>query len=119
MTQPTPDPAAPAAGLRVEPLIGRTGFQATGEVNAVNRSMWESALDASVAAAGSGALAGPVVHLDLSELTRVDAGGAAAVAASAGRLGPDGRVVLHSPPPHLPRILDVLWPRVPGIEVEP
>ncbi|MBA9005274.1 anti-anti-sigma regulatory factor [Actinomadura cellulosilytica] len=59
------------------------------------------------------------MHLDLSGVTSVDAGGAAVIAALATRLWPDGRLVLHRPPAGLCRILQVLWPELPGIEVRP
>ncbi|WP_207934278.1 STAS domain-containing protein [Actinomadura sp. KC06] len=101
--------------LVLEPLTGRPGLKVTGEINISNRTVWTGTLEklASVKLA----VAEPDIHLELSGLRMVDAGGAAAVAATAQRLTPRGRVVLHDPPPALCRILDLLWPEAAGIEV--
>ncbi|MDL4814259.1 STAS domain-containing protein [Actinomadura opuntiae] len=98
-------------GLQVEPLAGPLGVRASGEVNVLTRHVWESAL----ADLPSGE---PEVHLHLAGLTSVDAAGAGAVAAVTQRLAPDGRVILYDPPPALGRILQVLWPRLAGLEVQ-
>jgi ABC-type transporter Mla MlaB component len=90
--------------------------RAAGEVNFATRVRWETTL-AALPGTGDLVVAVPEVHLELAGLVCVDAGGAAAVAAMAERLAPDGRVVLHQPPRALPRILEVLWPRLTGIEV--
>ncbi|WP_067815823.1 STAS domain-containing protein [Actinomadura kijaniata] len=103
------------SGLRVQPLTELVGVRAVGEVNVLTRDIWESTLS-ELPPTGNGTDV-TVVHLELSQLVSVDAGGAAAVAAVAHRLAPTGRVVLHSPPPALRRILQVMWPDTPGIEV--
>ncbi|MFG2007105.1 STAS domain-containing protein [Spirillospora sp. NPDC048911] len=100
----------PAGGLWVKRLPERPGMRVGGEINIGNRTVWESALD-------DLARTGPVVHLELAELRMVDAGGAAALVATATRLGGGGRVVLYDPPPALCRILSLLWPELNGIEV--
>ncbi|MFC6882601.1 MULTISPECIES: STAS domain-containing protein [Actinomadura] len=100
-------------GLQLQPLTELVGVRAVGEVNITNRTAWEGTL----AELPSTPSDPPVVHLELAELTSVDAGGAAAVAAVAQRLAPEGRVVLHDPPRALTRILEVLWPGTAGIEV--
>lgn len=94
----------------MEPLTERVGLKVSGEINVRNRDAWETLLDR-LPATGSD------IHLDLSELRMVDAGGAAALAATAQQLGPGHRVVLHDPPWALRRILNLLWPSAEGIEV--
>ncbi|WP_034384773.1 STAS domain-containing protein [Herbidospora cretacea] len=96
--------------LQIAPLNDRVGVRAAGEVNLATRHLWESTLTSLPAQI-------TVVHLELSGLRSVDAGGAAAVAAVAERLAPNGRIILHDPPHALRRILDVLWPDITGIEV--
>ncbi|WP_207936115.1 STAS domain-containing protein [Actinomadura sp. KC216] len=96
--------------LILEPLAGRPGLKVAGEINVSNRTAWTGTLEQL-------ARSEPEIHLEMSGLRMVDAGGAAAVAVTAQRLTPRGRVVLHDPPPALCRILDLLWPEAAGIEV--
>ncbi|QJS14558.1 STAS domain-containing protein [Streptomyces argyrophyllae] len=106
---PGPKPAAPR--LDVSPLAGRSGFRAAGEVSLRTRGIWERALERAVREGED------VYYLELSALTFVDVAGAGALAAAAGGLGGHRRLVLDRPPHALPRILDLLWPGLPGIEV--
>lgn len=122
-----PDRVAPQAApstrgpidpeLRVTPLSGQRGVRVTGEINVLTRAQWVSALDRVTATATTGTAGDGDVHLELSELSFVDAGGAAALAACAQRLGEGRRMVLHDPPPALNRILEILWPGMSGVEV--
>lgn len=104
-----PAPAAPR--LDVYPLTGRTGFRAAGEVSLSTREVWERALERAVRGGGD------VYHLELSAVTFVDVAGAGALADAARSLGGRGRLVLDRPPRSLPRVLELLWPGLPGIEV--
>ncbi|MFI1787529.1 STAS domain-containing protein [Streptomyces olivaceoviridis] len=109
-----PRPAVPAPSaprLDVSPLAGRTGFRAAGEVSLGTRGIWERALERAVREGED------VYHLELSALTFVDVAGAGALADAARDLGGRRRLVLYRPPDALPRILDLLWPGLPGIEV--
>ncbi|WP_434100631.1 STAS domain-containing protein [Streptomyces olivaceoviridis] len=109
-----PRPAVPAPSaprLDVSPLAGRTGFRAAGEVSLGTRGIWERALERAVREGED------VYHLELSALTFVDVAGAGALADAARSLGGRRRLVLYWPPDALPRILDLLWPGLPGIEV--
>ncbi|WUI02780.1 STAS domain-containing protein [Spirillospora sp. NBC_00431] len=96
--------------LVLEQLPDRPGLKVAGEINVNNRTAWTGTLETL-------ATDEPEIHLEMSGLRMVDVGGAAAVAATAQRLTPRGRVVLHNPPPALCRILDLLWPEAAGIEV--
>ncbi|WP_436848022.1 STAS domain-containing protein [Streptomyces collinus] len=103
-----PRPAVPR--LDVVPLTGRAGVRAAGEVSLPTRPVWESALERAVRDGGS------VYYLELSALAFVDAAGAGALADAARRFGAR-RLVLDRPPPVLPRMLGLLWPGLPAIEV--
>jgi anti-anti-sigma regulatory factor len=102
-------PAVPR--LDVYPLSGRTGIRAAGEVSLPTRGIWERALERAVREGED------VYYLELSALTFVDVAGAGALADAARRLGERRRLVLYRPPPGLPRILEMLWPGLPAIEV--
>lgn len=104
-----PPPAVPR--LEVSPLAGRRGFRAAGEVSLPTRGIWERALERAVREGED------VYHLELSALTFVDVAGAGALADAARNLGGQRRLVLDRPPDALPRILDLLWPGLRGIEV--
>ncbi|MEU0003462.1 STAS domain-containing protein [Streptomyces sp. NPDC006314] len=102
-------PAMPR--LDVYPLTGRTGIRAAGEVSLPTRDIWERALERAVREGED------VYYLELSALTFVDVAGAGALADAARRLGGQRRLVLDRPPPGLSRILGLLWPGLPAIEV--
>ncbi|WP_208036581.1 STAS domain-containing protein [Streptomyces cyanogenus] len=102
-------PATPR--LDVRPLAGRTGFRAAGEVSLRTRGIWERALERAVREDED------VYYLELSALTFVDVAGVGALAHAARSLGGRRRLVLDRPPDAVPRILDLLWPGLPGIEV--
>ncbi|MFF5531483.1 STAS domain-containing protein [Streptomyces cinerochromogenes] len=106
-----PQPAVPR--LEVQPLTGRTGFRAAGEVSLPTRRIWERALDRAVREGED------VYYLELSALTFVDVAGVGALADAARGFGGRRRLVLDRPPDTVPRILDLLWPGLPGIEVAP
>ncbi|AKN75176.1 anti anti sigma factor [Streptomyces sp. PBH53] len=106
-----PTPAVPR--LDVRPLAGRTGFRAAGEVSLPTRGIWERALERAVREGED------VYHLELSALTFVDVAGVGALAEAARSLGGGRRLVLDRPPDTVPRMLDLLWPGLPGIEVVP
>ncbi|MET9777553.1 STAS domain-containing protein [Streptomyces sp. NPDC006367] len=98
------------AVLDVGPLSGRPGLRARGEINVITRPSWEKAL-AELARRHA-----DVSYLELSEVRFVDVAGVAALAVTAMNL-PAGRVVVEQPPPQLPRVLEMFWPSLPGIEV--
>ncbi|MBL1080886.1 STAS domain-containing protein [Streptomyces actinomycinicus] len=107
-TPAVPTPAVPR--LDVYPLTGRTGLRAAGEVSLPTHGIWERALERAVHEGED------VYYLELSELTFVDVAGAGALADAARRFG-GRRLVLDRPPASLPRMLDLLWPGLPKVEV--
>ncbi|GAA2732456.1 STAS domain-containing protein [Streptomyces nogalater] len=113
-TAAVPKQAAPR--LDVYPLTGRNGFRAVGEVILPTRDIWERALQGVVREAED--VGGEdVYYLELSAVTFVDVAGAGALADTAKSLDGRRRLVLDRPPDALPRILTLLWPGLPGIEV--
>ncbi|MFH9676458.1 STAS domain-containing protein [Streptomyces sp. NPDC017405] len=102
--------------LDVYPLTERTGFRAAGEVSLPTRGVWERALERAVREGDDGE-GEDVYYLELSAVTFVDVAGAGALADAARSLDGRRRLVLDRPPDALPRILDLLWPGLPGIEV--
>ncbi|MFF5024434.1 STAS domain-containing protein [Streptomyces collinus] len=103
-----PGPVVPR--LDVVPLTGRAGVRAAGEVSLPTHGVWEGVLERAVRDGGS------VYYLELSALAFVDVAGAGALADAALRFG-TRRLVLDRPPPALPRVLELLWPGLPAIEV--
>jgi anti-anti-sigma factor len=96
--------------LEVGPLSGRPGIRARGEINVITRPSWEEAL------AELSRRHADVSYVELSEVRFVDVAGVAALAVTAMNL-PGGRVVVEQPPPQLPRVLEMFWPSLRGIEV--
>ncbi|MEU3525151.1 STAS domain-containing protein [Streptomyces sp. NPDC038707] len=109
-----PKQAAPR--LDVYPLTGRSGFRAVGEVILPTRGIWERALERVVREAED--VGGEdVYYLELSAVTFIDVAGADALADTARSLEGRRRLVLDRPPDSLPRMLGLLWPGLPGVEV--
>ncbi|MFI9152402.1 STAS domain-containing protein [Streptomyces sp. NPDC053367] len=98
-------------GLEVSPLPERAGVCAAGEVNAATRSVWSEVLG-QLARQGE-----DVVHVDMSEVIFIDVAGVTDLAMAAQSLRGERRVVVHDPPPQVPRILELFWPGLGGIEV--
>ena len=96
--------------LEVGPLSGRPGIRARGEINVITRQSWEEAL------AELSRRHADVSYVELSGVRFVDVAGVAALAVTAMNL-PGGRVVVEQPPPQLPRVLEMFWPSLRGIEV--
>ncbi|WP_318203695.1 anti-anti-sigma factor [Streptomyces sp. SCL15-4] len=109
-----PEQAVPR--LDVYPLTGRSGFRAVGEVILPTRGIWQRALER-VAREAEDVGGEDVYYLELSAVTFVDVAGAGALADTARCLDGRRRLVLHRPPDTLPRMLGLLWPGLPGIEV--
>ncbi|GGU76638.1 hypothetical protein GCM10010260_06090 [Streptomyces filipinensis] len=103
-----PAPAVP--WLSVHPLTARAGFRAVGEVTLPTHRIWERALEDAVRDRGD------VYFVELSALSFVDVAGAEVLADAARRFG-ERRLVLDRPPAALPRVLGLLWPGLPAIEV--
>lgn len=99
-----PDMSAAMGELaRIEPLPEGAGLRIAGEIDLANHDRLRQAL-ARLPAGGD-------VHLDLSGLHFIDVAGAAELVDFAN--GPPPRIVLlHSPPPQLGRIIDLLWPEL-------
>ncbi|MEU1869882.1 anti-anti-sigma regulatory factor [Streptomyces ambofaciens] len=107
-----PAHAGSGALLDVEPLPGRPGIRASGEINVSTRLSWENALtDLSRRHTD-------VSYVELSGVRFVDVAGVTALAVTALNL-PVGRVVVERPPPQLPRVLELFWPSLHRIEVAP
>ncbi|MFD9396181.1 STAS domain-containing protein [Streptomyces sp. NPDC060000] len=96
--------------LEVNPLPGRSGIRARGEISALTRPSWEQALS-ELARRHAG-----VSYVELSDVAFVDVAGVTALAVTAMNLR-DGRVVVENPPPQLPRVLEMFWPGLDRIEV--
>ncbi|GAA2772096.1 MULTISPECIES: STAS domain-containing protein [Streptomyces] len=110
--QRTPDgPEGPRPILTVRPLEGCGGVRAAGEVGLGTHMIWERVLEQAVRGGET------VYYLELSEVTFVDVAGAGALVAAAERLGDGRRFVVRRPPPGLRRVLEMLWPDQPGVEV--
>ncbi|MFF3848935.1 STAS domain-containing protein [Streptomyces sp. NPDC002328] len=107
-----PAPVHGGAVLEVSPLSGRPGICVSGEIGVATRPSWEGAL-AELARRHT-----DVSYVELSGVGFVDVAGVSALARTAMSL-PGGRVVIERPPPQLPRVLDMFWPNLRGIEVAP
>ncbi|PXX61626.1 STAS domain-containing protein [Nocardia tenerifensis] len=82
-----------------------------GQVDFATHDAWETALAQLPAA--------PDVHLELSELTFIDTHGTLILVEATNQTAKGRRVVLHNPPLTLVRILELFWPSLPSIEVDP
>jgi anti-anti-sigma regulatory factor len=98
-------------GLEVSPLPGRAGVRAVGEVNAATRLVWSEMLG-QLARQGE-----DVVHVDMSQVIFIDVAGVTDLAMAAQSLRGEGRIVVQDPPPQVPRVLELFWPGLGGIEV--
>ncbi|MFJ9737720.1 STAS domain-containing protein [Streptomyces sp. NPDC101166] len=98
--------------LEVSRLSGRPGICVSGEISVATRPSWEGAL-AELARRHT-----DVSYVELSGVGFVDVAGVSALARTAMSL-PVGRVVVESPPPQVPRVLNLFWPSLGGIEVTP
>ncbi|WP_318279802.1 STAS domain-containing protein [Streptomyces griseoloalbus] len=95
----------------MRPLEGCGGVRVAGEIGLATHSIWERVLEQAVRGGES------VYYLELSEVTFVDVAGAGALVAAAERLEDGRRFVVRRPPPALRRVLKMLWPHLPAIEV--
>ncbi|MGK8522845.1 STAS domain-containing protein [Nocardia asteroides] len=86
------------------------GLRCAGMVDLTTREAWRSAL-AELATWDHD------VHLDLSELTFIDAYGTSILVAATTRSPQARRIVLHRPPAAILRVLGVFWPSLHTIEV--
>jgi len=99
-------------GLRLLQRCSDGRLRLEGEVDAAGVDALAAALDRATAG-GDGDR-----HLDLGGLLFCDIAGLRALAAAAGRLAPQGRLVVHGMPPHLRRALDIAgWAGLPGLVV--
>ncbi|MEV6759599.1 STAS domain-containing protein [Streptomyces sp. NPDC051105] len=105
--------AVPPRGavLQIDPLPDRSGLGAIGEISMNTRSVWQQALNQLVERRAD------VLHMDLSRVRFVDVAGVTDLAVTAQRLPEGQRIVLHGPPPQVPRILEHFWPDIVAIEV--
>jgi anti-anti-sigma regulatory factor len=106
-------PAEPPRGavLQINPLPDSSGLGAIGEISMNTRSVWQQALNQLAERRTD------VLHVDLSRVRFVDVAGVTDLAVTAQRLPEGQRIVLHRPPPQLPRILEHFWPDIAAIEV--
>jgi anti-anti-sigma regulatory factor len=106
-------PVAPPrdAALQIDPLPGSSGLGAIGEISMNTRSVWQQALNQLVERRTD------VLHVDMSRVRFVDVAGVTDLAVTAQRLPEGQRIVLHRPPPRLPRVLELFWPGIAAIEV--
>ncbi|MEV6550045.1 STAS domain-containing protein [Streptomyces sp. NPDC051597] len=104
---------APPRGavLRINPLPDSSGLRAIGEISMNTRTVWQHALRELVEQRTD------VLHVDLSRVNFVDVAGVTDLAVTAQHLPEGQRMVLHQPPPQLPRILELFWPELDAIEV--
>jgi anti-anti-sigma regulatory factor len=98
--------------LTIAPLAQQPGLRLIGEVDLATHDLLADALS-------SMAVNGEDVHLDLSELSFIDLGGATLLVNLATRLGPHRHLVLHRPPQQLRRVIGLLWRDQPTIQLDP
>ncbi|MGH3912021.1 MAG: MEDS domain-containing protein [Pseudonocardiaceae bacterium] len=84
------------------PLDELPGLRLAGELDLATRDAFITALEEAMSDTDD-------LHLELSELTFVDSGGAQVMLRFAERLPSGNRIVLHWPPPSLRIALDLLW----------
>ncbi|MGW2564933.1 STAS domain-containing protein [Streptomyces sp. NPDC001537] len=75
------------------------------------RPMWQEALGQLSRRSES------CLYVEMSQLTFIDVAGVTDLAMAARSLSGDRLLVLEQPPPQVPRILDLFWPSLGGIEV--
>ncbi|MFJ8588880.1 STAS domain-containing protein [Streptomyces sp. NPDC093595] len=103
--------SAEGASLEAYPMSDRPGVRVIGEMSALTRAAWHTVLEELVRQPGD------ACHADLSQVTFVDVAGITDLALTAQALTSGRRIVLHDPPPQLPRILELFWPGLSEIEV--
>ncbi|MGV9346992.1 STAS domain-containing protein [Streptomyces spiralis] len=106
--------AAPSLGgarLEVRPLLERPGVYAKGEIGVSTRPMWQEALGQLSRRSES------CLYVEMSQLTFIDVAGVTDLVMTARSLSGHRLLVLDQPPPQVPRILDLFWPGLVGIEV--
>ncbi|WP_159930613.1 STAS domain-containing protein [Nocardia sputi] len=96
--------------LRTSRTSSPAGLRCAGAVDFTTRDDWRSAL-AELATGDHD------VHLDLSELTFIDAYGTSILVETATRSPQARRIVVHRPPAMMLRVLGVFWPSLHTIEV--
>lgn len=84
---------------------------AKGEVGVGTRPMWQEALCRLSLRSES------CLYVEMSRLTFIDVAGVTDLAMTARSLSGDRLLVLEQPPPQVPRILDLFWSGLGGIEV--
>ncbi|MER6735514.1 STAS domain-containing protein [Streptomyces puniciscabiei] len=104
-------PSHRGAWLEVRPLLERPGVYAKGEVGVSTRPMWQEALRQLSQRSES------CLYVEMSRLTFIDVAGVTDLAMTARSLSGDRLLVLEQPPPQVPRILDLFWSGLGGIEV--
>lgn len=87
------------------------GLKVSGEISASTVPAWQEVLEQLVGQPGE------VCRADLSQVTFVDVAGVTNLVLTAQSLPSGRRIVLHRPPPQLPRILELFWPGLTEIEV--
>ncbi len=89
--------------LVITSLPGRAGLRLVGEVDVINHGQFRSALAALLANCPA------TIHLDTAGLRFIDVAGTGEII-TALRSRPGLRIILHSPPRSLRRIITLLWP---------
>ncbi|MEU7283413.1 STAS domain-containing protein [Streptomyces sp. NPDC045431] len=99
------------ASLEAYPLGDLSGLRVNGEISVTTRLAWRTVLEELVRQPGD------ACHADLAQVSFIDVAGATDLVLTAQAMPRGRRIVLHSPPPQLPRILELFWPEVTEIEV--